>query len=58
MSDVSPEQYAEFATQDGPGSADVDGADTDPPQTEQRHPAPEEPTKEKDSDLGAPPEGV
>jgi hypothetical protein len=24
MSDVNPEQYAEYTTQDGPGSADVD----------------------------------
>ncbi|WP_067499518.1 hypothetical protein [Actinoplanes sp. TFC3] len=24
MSDVNPEQYAEFVTEDGPGSADAD----------------------------------
>ncbi len=31
MSDENPEQYAEFATQDGPGSADH-------PHPEQEHP--------------------
>ncbi|WP_109597065.1 hypothetical protein [Actinoplanes xinjiangensis] len=35
MSDVDPEQYSEFTTEDGPGSADVD------PHRAQEHPAQE-----------------
>jgi hypothetical protein len=30
MSDVNPEAFAEFATQDGPGSADIDEERTAP----------------------------
>ena len=37
MSDINPEHFAEFATQDGPGSADVDG--TDAPPAGEEHPA-------------------
>ena len=39
MSDASPEQYAEFATQDGPGSADVDGIPAEPNDPELNDPA-------------------
>jgi hypothetical protein len=38
MSEQSPEQFAEFTTQDGPGSADVDRPDVDRPDADQRHP--------------------
>jgi hypothetical protein len=47
MSDDNPEQYAEFATQDGPGSADVEQAPvrTDPDHPERAHPEPEPATE-------------
>ncbi len=37
MSDINPEQFEEFATQDGPGSADVDGVRTDEERPEEAH---------------------
>lgn len=53
MSDVNPEQYAEYTTQDGPGSDDADAmnevplpledarADTDPRTGAERKPEPD-----------------
>ena len=49
MSDQSPEQFAEFTTQDGPGSADIDRPDND-----QRHPAQEHPAQEAHGGSMAP----
>lgn len=53
MSDVNPEQYAEYTTQDGPGSADTDpmseipepaetaASETDPRTGDHRKPEPD-----------------
>ncbi|MDP9794943.1 hypothetical protein J2S43_003455 [Catenuloplanes nepalensis] len=52
MSDINPEQYSEYTTQDGPGSADSDpmaavpdpdgiGEDIDPRSGDHRKPEPD-----------------
>lgn len=48
MSDINPEQYSEFTTDDGPGSADVDQ------QHAQEHPAQEHPAQEAHGGSMAP----
>ncbi|MEU4425866.1 hypothetical protein AB0F81_35045 [Actinoplanes sp. NPDC024001] len=55
MTDYDPEQFAEFTTQDGPGSADTDrpgGAERSPAQ--QGHPEQEHPEQEAHGGSMAP----